>query len=288
MFGLLNINKPRGLTSRSVVNRLAKHVRPHKVGHAGTLDPLATGVLVVCIGPATRLVPYIQDQPKRYIGTFRVGQKSTTEDLEGELEDVPTVDFRRADLESVLPRFTGRIQQVPPAFSAIRVGGQRAYALARKGREVEVPPREVEILSLVCREFAFPEFTLEIECGSGTYVRSLGRDIAIALDNQAVMTALERTRIGPFEIADALSLEDLPQRPAASTLIPPVRALDAYPRLHLDSETCADIRFGRPVPATRYDVPAEGEVAALDPAGRLTAILAVAGQTLLPRMVFPE
>jgi tRNA pseudouridine55 synthase len=160
MFGLLNINKPRGLTSRSVVNRLAKHVRPHKVGHAGTLDPLATGVLVVCVGPATRLVPYIQDQPKRYIGTFRVGQKSTTEDLEGELEDVPTVDFGRADLESVLPRFTGRIQQVPPAFSAIRVGGQRAYALARKGREVEVPPREVEILSLVCREFAFPEFTL--------------------------------------------------------------------------------------------------------------------------------
>lgn len=288
MFGLLNINKPHGVTSRTAVNQVAKHVRPHKAGHAGTLDPLATGVLIVCVGPATRLVPYIQDQPKRYIGTFRLGQRSTTEDLEGELEEVPLVEVTRGDLEAVLPRFTGRITQIPSAFSAIRVGGKRAYDLARKGREVEVPPREVEIHSLACRDFSFPEFTLDIECGSGTYVRSLGRDIAVALGNQAVMTALQRTRIGPFDIADAIELEDLEQMAPGSGLVSPTRALEAFPQIQLDSQACADIRFGRNISAAPYDLPSEGEVVALDPAGRLVALVAAAGTLLLPRIVFPE
>ena len=293
MFGLLNINKPLGLTSRTVVNRVAKHARPHKAGHAGTLDPLATGVLVVCIGPATRLVPYIQDQPKRYVGTFRLGKRSSTEDCEGELEDVPLVEVSRNDLEAVLPRFTGRIQQIPSAFSAIRVGGQRAYDLARKGREVDVPPREVEILSLQCRAFAFPDFTVEIECGSGTYIRSLGRDIAIALGNQCVMTSLQRTRIGPFDIADAVSLDDLPLPLTESFLIPPTRALPNLPTITLDEAECDDIRFGRTIRSGRFGLPAEipasdDEVAAVDPAGRLVAILTPAsGGILLPRMVFP-
>ncbi len=293
MFGLLNINKPLGLTSRTVVNRVAKHARPHKVGHAGTLDPLATGVLVVCVGPATRLVPYIQDQPKRYIGTFRLGQRSSTEDCEGEIEEVPLVEVSRADLEAVLPRFTGKITQVPSAFSAIWVGGQRAYDLARKGREFDVPSREVEILSLRCRDFSFPEFTLEIECGSGTYIRSLGRDIAIALGNQCVMAALQRTRIGPFDIADSVSLDDLPLPLTESFLLSATRAIEKFPTIPLDQRECEEIRFGRTIRRDRFEIPPEtvasgSEVAAVDPAGRLVAMLVPAGETLLPRMVFPQ
>src|SRR5436190_8799230 len=199
MFGLLNVDKPSGLTSRDVVNRVQRLVKPHKVGHAGTLDPLASGVLVVCVGPATRLIEYVQRMPKRYLATFLLGRRSETEDIEGavtELTDTPVPTVEQA--HGALPNFVGRIQQLPPAFSALKVDGQRAYALARKGETPDLQPRPIEVYSVELVEYSYPQLVLDIRCGSGTYVRSLGRDIARALGTEAVMSALVRTEIGPF------------------------------------------------------------------------------------------
>src|SRR5262245_7182097 len=171
MFGLLNIDKPAGVTSRDVVNRVQRLVRPLKVGHAGTLDPLATGVLVVAIGQATRLVEYLQRLPKTYQGTFLLGRTSDTEDIEGtviELTDtsIPT----EQQIQGALPQFLGTIDQTPPAYSALKVSGQRSYDLARRGQAVDLAARPVEIHDLQLVRFAYPELELLIRCGSGTYI----------------------------------------------------------------------------------------------------------------------
>src|SRR5262245_35406014 len=203
MFGLLNIDKPAGLTSRDVVSRVQRLVRPQKVGHAGTLDPLATGVLVVAVGPATRLVEYVQRMPKTYQGTFLLGRTSDTEDVEGEVVelDSPPVPTR-AEIDAALPRFIGTIEQRPPAYSALKVAGRRAHKLARRGEAVELAPRPVEIHAIELLRYEYPEMELRIDCGSGTYVRSLGRDVAEAVDTGAVMAALRRLAIGPFQAAE--------------------------------------------------------------------------------------
>src|SRR3990172_9082730 len=150
--GILNVNKPAGMTSRRAVDRVVERAWPQKVGHAGTLDPLATGVLVVCIGPATRLIPIIQELPKAYHATFLLGRRSDTDDIDGHVVETPdAAPVVREQLAELLPRFTGAIEQVPPQFSAVHVDGEGAYKLARRGREVEISPRTVEIhrLSLV-------------------------------------------------------------------------------------------------------------------------------------------
>lgn len=157
-------------------------MRPVKVGHAGTLDPLATGVLVVCLGPATRLIQYVQQLPKRYTGTFLLGRRSASDDIEEEIVElqnvaVPTID----EVLAVLPRFTGTIQQRPPIYSAIKVKGQRAYDLARAGQDLQLDARPVVIHDLRVVRYEYPELVLDIGCGSGTYIRSLGRDIAESL-----------------------------------------------------------------------------------------------------------
>ena len=179
MFGFLNINKPPHFTSRGAVNAIQKLIKPTRVGHAGTLDPLATGVLVLCVGPATRLTRFIQDQPKVYLAEFELGVTSDTEDRYGEKSIVPFASEISAEaLADVLPSFTGKILQRPPAFSALKVQGKRAYTLARQGKDVQLKPREIEVYDLQLVNFSFPKFQLRIRCGSGTYVRSLGRDIA--------------------------------------------------------------------------------------------------------------
>ena len=202
MFGLLNVHKPAGITSRDVVNRIQRVVRPVKVGHAGTLDPLATGVLVICLGSATRLIEYVQRMPKHYRGTFLLGRKSDTEDIEGEIEVLdaapqPSID----EIHAALPQFVGTIRQRPPAYSALKVGGKRAYQLARAGQEVQLAARPIEVYSLSLQHYEYPEIVLDIQCGSGTYVRSLGRDLADGLGTGAVMSALERTAIGDFDLS---------------------------------------------------------------------------------------
>jgi tRNA pseudouridine55 synthase len=218
--GFLNIDKPQGLTSRAVVDRFQRLLRElgfkrgtmPKVGHAGTLDPLATGVLVVCVGDATRLIELVQSRPKTYRGTFVFGQRSDTDDVTGQVvegDPARAVTVTREELETALATFRGRVEQVPPVFSAVKVAGRRAYKLARHGAEVELQARTVEIHRVDVIRFEPPELTLDIECGSGTYIRSIGRDLGERLGCGAVMSALCRTRVGPFELAQAMPLDQL-------------------------------------------------------------------------------
>jgi tRNA pseudouridine55 synthase len=207
MIGLLNINKPTGKTSRDVVNHVQRLVRPAKVGHAGTLDPLATGVLVVCVGPATRLIQYVQQMPKRYRATFLLGCRSDSDDTELEVTPVDAPAATRSAIETALPNFVGTIQQRPPAFSAIKVKGKRAYDLARNGEQIQLEARPITIHGIDIVSYDYPELVLDIRCGSGTYIRSIGRDLAEQLGTAAVMSALERTEIGRFRATDAATLD---------------------------------------------------------------------------------
>ena len=285
MFGLLNLHKPPGCTSRDVVNRVQKLVRPEKVGHAGTLDPLAAGVLVVAIGGATRLVEYVQQQPKNYRATFLLGRHSDTEDVEGrvvELEHPPLPT--REQIEAVLPQFTGEIDQVPPAFSALKVAGQRAYALARRGEEVQLAARRVTIHRLQLGEYLYPSLRLEIACSSGTYVRSLGRDAARALGTEAVMSALVRTAVGPFVLGEAISPDELTRETLAAAIQPAAKAVSHLPRIELDHGEVTELLHGRPI--RRSGPTAAAEIAAFDQRGELVAILAEREGKYWPTRVF--
>lgn len=266
MFGLLNINKPAGLTSRDVVNQIQRVIRPVKIGHAGTLDPLATGVLVLCLGPATRLIPYVQQQKKLYHGTFLLGLSSDTEDIEGTVTECPpTVPPSRSALDAALPDFVGRIQQRPPAYSALKIAGERAYDLAHRGEKVELPPRPVEIHELQVTRYDYPQLELDIQCGSGTYVRSLGRDLARALGTDAVMSALVRQGIGDFRIHDAISTDTLIDRDAVrSHLLPPVQAVTELASWKLTADQLQRVRAGLTLAESPDGLTGE-EVAALDP-----------------------
>jgi tRNA pseudouridine55 synthase len=270
--GLLNLNKPSGVTSRRVVDIVDRLVRPAKAGHAGTLDPLASGVLVVCIGQATRLIEYVQRLEKRYIGTFLLGRESDTEDIEGQVRmlDNPPQPTREQVLEAGVT-LTGEIMQRPPAFSALKVKGQRAYDLARAGRAVDLKPRPVYIHGLDVARYEYPELVLQIECSSGTYVRSLGRDLAERLGTAAVMSALVRTKIGDFTLEDTVPPDALTAENFSQHLLPIDRAVDALPRIKLSEIEAARVARGQFI--DRSDATAD-ELAAFSPAGRLLAILA--------------
>jgi tRNA pseudouridine55 synthase len=274
-FGLLNINKPAGETSRWVVDRVQRLVKPAKAGHAGTLDPLATGVLVVCVGQATRLIDYVQRMRKRYRADFLLGQTSPTEDVEGQLTElvnppIPT----RVELAAAARKFVGEILQCPPIFSALKVGGRRAYDLARKGQVVELEPRPVTIYWLEVVEYEYPRLVLEIECSGGTYVRSLGRDLAESLGTGAVMSGLVRTAIGGFRVEGAIDVNTLMRETIGSRLLSPFSAVEQLPRLVLSSEEVAEISRGRFLVAERAaSDPAADEFAAVNGDGELLAIL---------------
>jgi tRNA pseudouridine55 synthase len=278
MFGFIVINKPSGISSRAALNQVEKLVRPAKIGHAGTLDPLATGVLVACVGPATRLVSYVQQQPKSYRAGFRLGVESETEDIESEL--VPVTDAAivvESDLRTVLPDFTGAINQLPPRYSALRINGQRAYQLARDGQEVVLKPRPVEVHSVSLTQFNYPDFELEIVCGSGTYVRSLGRDIGRAVGSGAVMTRLKRTAVGGFTISHpgTPSSDDISAR-----LISPASGLSQLHSVLVDDSQIAGflngvaIRLDDQLVARGLAADAQGvEFSAIDSFERLIAVL---------------
>ena len=279
-FGILNVDKPSGLTSRDAVNRVERLFHKVKCGHAGTLDPLATGVLVICVGQTTRLIQYVQRLPKQYRAVFQFGRRSVTDDVEGEVElvaDAPQPT--RAQIEAALPQFVGEIQQRPPAHSAIKVGGQRAYDLARRGEEFTLPERTITIHRLEILRYEYPELELAIECGSGTYVRSLGRDLAASLGTAAVMSALVRTAIGNFRVADAVALDDLTNDTVLQHLQPPLVALAGLPQIAVNEKQLGELRHGRPIEVKGLvrPVPAANsptaEWAAVDPEGRLAAIL---------------
>ncbi len=249
LFGLLNINKPRGETSRWVDDQVKWLVHPAKVGHAGTLDPLASGVLLVCIGQATRLMGYLQQSPKSYRAEFLLGQTSSTEDIHGELiEIVDPPQPTRAEIEKTAQRFVGEIQQRPPVFSALKVGGRPAYKFARKGQAVELAPRPVTIHRLELIEYEYPRLVLDIDCSSGTYIRSLGRDLAESLGTGAVMSALVRTAIGNFRVAESIDVTTLTRENLADYLLHARRAVEHLPAITLDEAQLQRIARGQFIP----------------------------------------
>lgn len=289
IFGLLNIKKPSGITSRDAVNQIVRLVgKKTKVGHAGTLDPLASGVLVVCLGPATRLIDKVQEMPKRYLGTFLLGRTSDTEDIEGVVTELPDAPIpERAALEAAAAAMVGVIQQRPPAYSAVKVAGRRAYKLARRGEQPDLKPRPVTIHALEVVAYDYPQLTLDIRCGSGTYVRSLGRDLAERLGTGAVMSELTRTEIGDFRVEDACELEALTETNLTQQIQSPLRAVAHLPLVRLSVEQVVRIVHGRDVAIDSLSGNPAAELAAVDEGGKLVALLSALGPNrFAPERVF--
>jgi tRNA pseudouridine55 synthase len=263
--GLLNIDKPKGITSHDVVARIRKLAGQHRVGHAGTLDPLATGVLLVCLGQATRLVEYLMASRKQYRATIRFGTATDTLDAEGLIvarSDPTAVTEDR--LKAILPAFIGEIEQIPPVFSALKQGGIPLYQRARAGEHVKVAARPVIVYFLKWVTWQPPDLTLDITCSAGTYIRSLARDLGYAVGSVAHLAGLMRTASGEWPLAEAVPLETLEHEVRADKtawqryLYPPDRALAHLPKLILDEETALRIRLGQQVEL----VPVEAEATA--------------------------
>lgn len=278
LFGLLNINKPSGKPSRWVDDQVKRLARPAKVGHAGTLDPLASGVLLVCIGQATRLADFLQQLSKSYRAEFLLGRTSPTEDITGEVGELADAPLPlRTEIETAARHFVGEIEQSPPAFSALKIAGRRAYKMARKGQAVELAPRPLTIHRLEVLEYEYPRMVLDIQCTSGTYVRSLGRDIAESLGTGAVMSALVRTSIGHFNVLDSIDVATLTRENLADHLLPPSRAVEHLPEITIDDAQRKIIASGQfiPCPDASNPPPIGQQFAALDDRGNLVAVLHV-------------
>ena len=271
--GLLILDKPAGLTSRQVVDRVARIVRPAKAGHAGTLDPLATGVLVVCVGQATRLIEYVQRMPKSYRARLLFGRSSPTDDVEGPItpEDAPRIPSGEQIVEAA-GQFVGTIQQRPPDYSAVHVAGRRAYDLARRGVALDLAPRPVDVFEIRIVSYAYPELVFDVQCGSGTYVRSIVRDLAATLGTTAVMSALLRTAIGEFHVADALPLDALTPDTLDKRLLPARSALMQVPQVAISDDEQSRLVHGQTI--HRPVASGDREWAAINVAGDLVALLA--------------
>jgi len=236
MHGFLNLNKPSGWTSHDCVAKVRKLLRLKKVGHGGTLDPAATGVLPIAIGKCTRLLQYLRSD-KAYTATVRFGVTTTTDDLEGEvLTRQPVGDLSLETVRAELAKFTGNLRQIPPKYSAIQVGGKRLYDLARSGEDVEVPEREVEVYDIQVRDWKpgeFPEIEFDIACGAGTYIRAIARDLGEVLGTGGTLAKLVRSRSSGFDLGDSLTLEALGEKLEAGTFEPvsPRAALQHLPHV---------------------------------------------------------
>jgi tRNA pseudouridine55 synthase len=270
--GLLVLDKPAGLTSRAAVDRsLRWFPRRTRIGHTGTLDPLATGVLVLCLGAATRLAEYVQLMRKTYRTRLQLGARSDTDDADGTVTPAPGVTAPEAvTVTACLTEFIGEIAQVPPAFSAAKVTGRRAYDLARRGQEVMLRPRPVVIHQIDVLRYEYPHLELEVHCGKGTYIRSLARDLGDRLGCGALVETLRRTRVGPFKAEGAISLETDPTTVPAHVL-PIELAVAELPRLVLAEMDLKRLRQGQGV--TIAELPERtGEMAVFDRADRLVAV----------------
>ncbi|MGN6273260.1 MAG: tRNA pseudouridine(55) synthase TruB [Protaetiibacter sp.] len=276
--GILLVDKPRGVTSHDVVARARRVLGTRKVGHAGTLDPMATGLLLLGVDSATRLLTYLVGLDKEYTATIQLGVATDTDDAEGEV--VARVDASRvtdAAIASGIAALTGGIEQVPSTFSAIKVDGRRAYDRARAGERVELAARPVTIrafeLLAARREGAVTALDVRVACSSGTYVRALARDLGAGLGVGGHLTALRRTRVGPFSVADAVELPDPRVDPDASAPIlldPAEVAARLFPIVRLDGAQTRDLAHGKRV---ELDEPDADLVAALTPEGRLAALI---------------
>lgn len=287
MFGFLNIHKSQGMTSHDVVAAVRRRWRIKKVGHAGTLDPLATGVLILCVGGATRLSDYVMHQTKHYRAQITLGIKTDTYDSEGQaLATVNASHITRADVERSLLPFIGDIDQVPPMYSAIKKDGKKLYDLARQGIEIERETRRVHIESLTLTDFQSPHATVDVICSAGTYIRSLAYDIGEALDVGAHMSALTRLASGTFTLENAITLDELSASDSlADHLIPPQIALANWDSRQVTPEEEAALRQGKFIPK-HSDEQGVQLVMAYNQAGEFVAILETREQFWKPNKVF--
>jgi tRNA pseudouridine55 synthase len=285
--GVLVIDKPSGMTSHDVVDEIRRRFKTKKVGHAGTLDPEATGVLLVGLGRATRFLSYAQDAPKRYAAGARFGITTTTQDAWGETVSERSCSFTRDDLLVALEKLTGGIEQVPPMVSAVKVGGRRLHESARRGEEVDRPARPVTVYELTLTSFTAgerPEAELDVLCSSGTFVRTLIHDAGELLGCGAHMTKLRRTETGGFTIGDATPLADI----GAAALKPLADVVRVLPAIDVSADDAAAVGYGRKLPATRAPDAAEGSTMALVCDGHLIAVYRRVGDELAADRVVPS
>ncbi|MDX1613267.1 MAG: tRNA pseudouridine(55) synthase TruB, partial [Candidatus Promineifilaceae bacterium] len=248
--GLINIDKPAGLTSHDVVRQVRRIADMRRVGHTGTLDPLATGVLIVCLGRATRLAEYVVDLRKVYVTTVRLGQSTTTYDTEGQLTNERPVNVDQAQIQAALAQFRGPIQQVPPLYSALKKDGVPLYQHARSGHQVERPARQVTVYELTVLAWQTPHLTLRVACSSGTYIRSLAHDLGEALGCGGHVVALRRTQVGSFSAEHAIPLDQLSAANLDRHLQPPDRAVTHLPEVRVDNDEAVRLLQGQTLPRT--------------------------------------
>jgi tRNA pseudouridine55 synthase len=280
--GLVVVDKPAGITSHDVVSRVRRLAGTRKVGHAGTLDPMATGVLVLGVERATRLLGHLMLTEKAYDATIRLGVATTTDDAEGEVVATHDVSgVTEDDVRTGLARFVGDIEQVPTAVSAIKVDGKRAYARVRDGEQVELKARPVTIHELVVHEVPLPDVRISVRCSSGTYIRAIARDLGAALGVGGHLTALRRTAVGFFDLAAARTLEQLTSDFAVLPIADAARA--SFPAVDLGEEQAAHVRFGRALGLT---LPGQGPHAVFAPDGEFLALYEQRGEQARPVAVF--
>ncbi|MEO2154088.1 MAG: tRNA pseudouridine(55) synthase TruB [Aquificota bacterium] len=288
LFGLLPVYKPRGPTSTEVMNTIKKHFSLNRIGHTGTLDPFAEGLLVFLIGRATRLSEYYQKLPKEYITTGLLGTITDTYDITGKPLTPPkeNIEISKDRLLEVLETFKGKIWQTPPPFSAKKIKGKRAYKLARQGKKVSLKPVEVSIYEIELLEFNPPYFTLRTVVSGGTYIRSLIHDIGQKLGVGATTYSLKRTKIGSLSLEEAFPLEELLNTPPTeleNLLLPPDKGLDYMPEMELSLQDLSLVKNGRKIPL-REDI--EGELFRLKFKGNLVALARKDKNLLKPEKVF--
>lgn len=294
MYGLLNLHKPAGWTSHDCVGKLRRLLGTKKIGHGGTLDPAATGVLPVAVGKATRLLQYLPTD-KAYIGKARLGLVTSTDDLEGEvLREVDASGVTQAQVESLIPQFLGQITQIPPRYSAIQIDGKRLYDLAREGQEFEVPSRQVMVHSIEVLSWEPAEQHVDVElviaCGPGTYIRSIARDLGELLGVGGTLASLIRTRSCGLELSNSLTLEELGAQLAGETfaLLNPEQVLGHIEAIALSPDLVRRWNFGQRLP--RSEAPSPEPLRVTDEAGALLGIgelkLSEQGGTILsPKLV---
>lgn len=282
--GFLVVDKPAGPTSHDMVAKARRAIGIKRIGHAGTLDPPARGVLVLALGPATRLIRYIQDMEKEYLAVIRFGVATTTLDAAGEEIRRHPLPVSRSQLEQALPPFQGEIEQVPPMVSALKIGGRRLHELARKGEEVDREPRRVHIYQLDLEDFEegdYPRARLRVRCGKGTYVRSLAADLGASLGGDAHVEELTRTRLGPFAMTAAMP--DMGWDTWQEHLLPPSAAVSEMERTAVGGEGATAVRHGRRIPSPG----GTGPLAVFDEKGNLVAVYRREGTEAKAEVVLP-
>jgi tRNA pseudouridine55 synthase len=285
--GVLPLDKPSGPTSHDMVSTARRALRTRRIGHTGTLDPFASGLLLLCIGSTTRIAEYLAGLDKRYTARVKLGVATDSDDLTGEiLSEHDATGIDAAGVEAALEGLRGDILQTPPVYSAKKRGGERAYAAARAGRPVNLEPVQVRVHELKLIDLRGDELELEVLCGSGTYIRAIARDLGRVLGVGGHLTALRRTAVGAFSVVDAVTMDDLRNGQQVSTrLIPPADALTHLPRVAVDEGDIMDLRHGRAV-RTQVALPDAEVVVVTSHAGDLVAMAEISAGSIRPRKVF--